>query len=207
MPGNGFYAVVKTESDERPEVDLARLELREQRVAIRDLLIDDALELRLAAPIVRIRLQLDRVSALPRDVAKRPDPDRFGVIGRGIDVRQVAENVLRQNARVCAGAREKDRHVRCEWFLEVKYDGVSVRLIDLLDQIPAVAANLVVFRIEHGFGREHDVVGVKWRPIRPFHATPQVPGNRLVFSADPPLGLSRHFPYAPLVLIAAQVAP
>ena len=176
----------------RPEVDLAGLQLRQQGVAVGDDLVDDLLDLGLTAPVVRVRFERDVVAANPLDVAEGPDSDRLAVVRRRVDVRQVAEDVLGEYARVGAGRREERRQVARVRFLEMEHHGVLVRLVDLGDEIPPVTSHLVVGRVVHGIGREHDVVAIEGLTVRPLDAFAQMPGDREPVFAHAAVLFGRH---------------
>ena len=95
----------------------------------------------------------------------------------------------RQHARICAGTAEERRNVGRVGMFEVVDDRVLIRLVDLRNQIPAIPAHFVVRGIEHGFGREYDVVGIERRAVRPANALAQVPGDRVAVFADPAVSL------------------
>ena len=105
---------------------------------------------------------------------------------------RLPEDVLGQDARVRAGRAEERRQIAGITPLEVIDDGELVRLVDLRDEVPAVAAHLVVRRVVHHVGREHDVVGVERRAVRPLHAAPQVPRDREAVLADPAVRFGRN---------------
>ena len=63
-------------------------------------------------------------------------------------------------------------------------DRVLVRLVDLDDAVPAVAAGHVGIRVEDHSRRENYVVGVKRRAIGPLHAFAQMKGERFAVGAD-----------------------
>ncbi len=71
-------------------------------------------------------------------------------------------------------------------------DGVLVGFVDLRDEIPAVATDLVVGRVVHHVGREDDVIGVEGRAVGPFDAVAQMPGDRQTVFAHAAVGRGRN---------------
>jgi len=89
------------------------------------------------------------------------------------------------------GAAEERRQETRIRLAQVIDDGELVGLVDLRDEIPSVAPDLVVGRIVDGVGRPHDVVAVERHAVGPLHALAQVPGDRQAVFADAAVRLRR----------------
>ena len=70
-------------------------------------------------------------------------------------------------------------------------DGKFVGLVDLGDEIPAAAPDLVVGLIVDRVGRPHHVVAVERRAVRPLHALADVPRDRHAVFAHAAVRLRR----------------
>src|ERR1700676_513182 len=105
--------------DRRPEIKFVRLHLLEHRIAVRDDLEKNALDLRLPTPAERISDERYRVAAPPSLVLEGPDADRQCVVRNVVEVLIFVQEMLWHDRRVGAGGREKRLEERRVWLLQV----------------------------------------------------------------------------------------
>ena len=92
--GRIAQAVQITAGHRVPKVDFVCLDLRFERIAVRDDLKDHLIEFGASAPVERIRDHHDLLRAVPALNFERPDPNRKRVVRDVVDVRVCARRCL-----------------------------------------------------------------------------------------------------------------
>ena len=169
------------------EVELVRLQLRRQRVLVRDDLVDDLGDLRLAQKVVGVGCEPHLIAALPRDELVRAAADRGRVVGRRVEaalvVVELREQMLRHDRPVAVQAPEllQERRVHV---LEVDDGDVRVAAVDVFDLSPAVGRDDVVLRVHHHVPGEAQVAARELHAVVPLDPVPQLVVDREPVFAD-----------------------
>ena len=141
---SSFSSVVLRRGEVEDEVDLAAAQRLDLRVGVVDVAQDQLVELRRAAPVVRVRLERDRHVGLVLGEDERPaaDDGEVGVVVERAEVVDLRPDVLRQ-----------DRHVQREHgdlrLVQDDLDGLLVGRGDRGEVLDEVAVRLGGGRVGH----------------------------------------------------------
>ena len=155
------------------EIDLVRLHRIEDRVVVRQDAEIDLVDLGASSIIPFVRRQFDAAAAIPAYELERPGSNRCGVVRRLIDVGELGEQMLGQNALGPLLQRRKElRDERRIALLEVDHHRIVVGRVDPGHFFVALAVEDVVPRVHHRAPGERDIARPERRAVVPDHALP-----------------------------------